>query len=121
MKAACLLTNSIYSLDVSDSGGTGAENGILGLEFAGVGEVVGGDGTTGAGSIRVGSWTSRVGAGSGTCVEVGLRTCAGVGPRTGVDALCCGLSALDVLASDPGAGLPLDSAESWFVLRVFGV
>ena len=47
MKAACLLTNSIYSLAISDSGGIGAETGILGRGFAGVGEVVGGDGTTG--------------------------------------------------------------------------
>ena len=112
MKAACLLTDSIYSLIVSDNGGTGAENEILGLGFAGVGEMVSGDGTTGAGSagrggvsevsIGIGSWASRVGAGSGTSVGASY----------------CGLSTSDVLASDPGAGLSPDSADSWLVLRV---
>ena len=73
MKAACLLTDSIYSLAISNSGGTGAENEILGLGFAGVGEMVGGDGMMGAGStgrggisevfIRIGSWAFGVGAG----------------------------------------------------------
>ena len=137
MKAACLLTDSTYSLAVSDSGGTRAE--VLGLGFAGVGEVVGGDGTTGARSagrggvlevsIGIGSWASKVGASSGTGVDigpgtgagVGPGTGAGVGPRTGVGASYCNLSASDVLASDPGAGLPPESAESWFVLRVVGV
>ena len=99
MKAACLLTDSIYSLAVSDSGGTGAE--VLGLGFASVGEVVGGDRTTGAGSvgrggvsevsIGIGSWTSGVGAGSGTSVDVS--------PGTGIGASYCDLSASDVLAS----------------------
>ena len=51
MKAACLLTDSMYSLAVSDSGGVGAGNGTLGLGFDGTSEVVGGDGTTGAGSM----------------------------------------------------------------------
>ena len=115
MKAACLLTDSIYSLAVSDSGGTGAENEILGLGFAGMGEMVGGDGTTEAGStgrggvskvsIGIGSWAPGVGTGSGT----------------GVGASCCGRSASDVLASDPGAGLSLESADSWIVLRVVGI
>ena len=50
MKAACLLTDSIYSLAVSDSDGIGFETGTLGRRFAGVGEVVGGDGTAGEGS-----------------------------------------------------------------------
>ena len=129
MKAACLLTDSIYSLAVFNSGGTGAE--VLGLGFAGVGEVVGGDGTTGAGfvgrggvsevSIGIGSWASKVGIGSGTSVDVGPRTGAGVGPETGVGASCCDLPASDILASNPGACLPPDSAKSWFVLRVVGI
>ena len=50
MKAACLLTDSMYSLVVSDNGGVGAENGTLGRGFANLGAVVGGDGMTRAGS-----------------------------------------------------------------------
>ena len=129
MKAACLLADSIYFLAVSDNGGTGVE--VLGLGFAGVGEVVGRDRTTGAGSVErggvsevsigIGSWASGVGAGSGTGVNVGPGTGAGVGPRIGVGTSCCDLLASKVLASDPGASLPPDSAESWFVLRVVGV
>ena len=46
MKAACLLTDSMYSLAVSDSGEIGAGNGTLGLGFDGTGESLGGDGTT---------------------------------------------------------------------------
>ena len=131
MKAACLLTDSIYSLVVFDSGRTGAKNKILGLGFARVEDVVGGDGTTRAGSggrggvsevsIRIGSWTSRVGAGCGTGFDVGPGTGTGVGPGTGVGASCCGLSASDVLAFDPRANLPSDSAKSWFILRVVDV
>ena len=115
MKAACLLTDSIYFVAVFDSGGTRAENEILGLGFAGVGEMVGGDGTMGAGSagrggvsevsIGIGFWASGVGARSGI----------------GVGASDCSLSASDVLASDLGAGLSLDFADSWLVLRVVGV
>ena len=81
MKAACLLTDSMYSLAISDSGGVGAGNGTLGPGFDGTSEVVGGDGTTGAGSTRRGgvsvvsigtkSWSSGVGTGSGTGVDVG--------------------------------------------------
>ena len=129
MKAAYLLMDSIYSLAVSDSGGTVAK--VLGLGFTGVGKVVGGNGTTGAGSagrggvsevsIRIGSWASGVGVGSGIGVDVGPRTGAGIGPGIGVIASCCDLPASDVLASDPGAGLPPNSAESWFVLRIVGV
>ena len=73
MKAACLLTDSIY-FAVSDSGGLGVGTGTLGL-----------------------------------------------GSGTGVGASCGGLSASDVLASDPRAGLSPDSADSWLVLRVVGV
>ena len=129
MKVACLLTDSIYSLAVFDSSETRAE--VLGLRFAGVEEVVGGDRTTGAGSaerggvsevsIGIGSWASGVGAGFGTGVDVGPRTGVGVGPGIGVGASCCDLPASNVLGSDPGVGLPPDSAESWFVLRVVGV
>ena len=89
-------------------------------------EVVGGDGTTRAGStgrggvsvVSIGteSWSSRIGAGSGTGVEVGSGTDAGSGPRTGVGASCCSRSASDVLAFNPGA-----SIESRVVLRVVGV
>ena len=49
MKAACLLTDSMYSLAVSDSSVIGAGNGTLGPGFDGTGEVVGEDGTTGTG------------------------------------------------------------------------
>ena len=155
MKAACLLTVSMYFLAVFDSCGIGAGNETLGLEFAGIGEVEGRDGTTGAGSagrggvsvvsIGTGSWPSGVGAGSGTGVvvgsgtstsagpgtgvgagsgtgvEVGSGTDTGAGPETVIGASYCGRFASDVLASDLGAGLPLDSAESWVVVRVVGV
>ena len=48
MKAACLLTDSMYSLAVSDSGGIGAGNGTLGLGFDGTGESVSRGGAMGA-------------------------------------------------------------------------
>ena len=99
MKAACLLTDSMYFFAVSVSGGIGAGNGTLGLGFDGTGEVVGGDGTTGARStgrggvsvVSIGteSWSSRVGVGSGIGVEVGSGTGAGFGPGTGVGASYC--------------------------------
>ena len=92
---------------------------------------MGGDGTTGVGStgrtgvsvVSIGtkSWPSGVGAGSGTGVEVGFGTGAGSGPRIRVGDSCYGRSASDVLASDPGAGLPPDSAKSQVVLRVVGI
>ena len=98
MKAACLLTDSMYSLAVSDNGGIGAGNGTLGLGFDGVSEVVGGDGTTGAGStgrdgvlvVSIGteSWPSGVGVGFGTGVEVGSGTEAGSGPGTWIGDSC---------------------------------
>ena len=126
MKATCLLTDSMYSLAVSDSGGIGAGSGTLGLGFDGTGKVVGGDGTTGAGfigrggvsvvSIGTESWSFGVSAGSGTGVEVGSGSGAGSGLGTGVGASYCGQSASDVLASDPGA-----SIELRVVLRVVGV
>ena len=126
MKAACLLTDSMYSLAVFDSSGIGTGNGTLGLGFDGIGEAVGEDGTTGVGSTRRGgvsvvsigteSWSSGVGAGSGTGVEVGSGTAVGSSPGTGVGASCCGRSASDVLASDLGA-----SVESRVVLRVVGI
>ena len=49
MKAACLLTDSMYSLAVSANGGIGAGSGALGLGPDAVGKSVGGDETTGAG------------------------------------------------------------------------
>ena len=115
MKAACLLTDSMYSLVVFDSSGIGAGNGTLGLGFDGTCEVVGGDGTTGARStgrggisvVSIGteSWSSGVGTGSGTSVEVGSGTGAGSGPGTGVGASCCGRSASDVLFEEIHADL----------------
>ena len=94
MKAACLLTDSMYFLAVSDNGGIGDGNGTLGLGFDGVGEVVGRNGTTGARSMERGgvsvvsigteSWPFGVGVGSGTGVEVGSGTGTGSGPRTWV-------------------------------------
>ena len=131
MKAACLLTDSIYFLVVSDSGEIGAGNGTLGLGFASIGEVVEGDGTTGAGSagrggvsevsIETGSWPSGVGAGSRTGAEIGSGTGTSASRGTEIGASCCGRSASDILASDLGAGLPSDSVESWVVLRVVSV
>ena len=94
MKAACLLTDSIYSLAISDRGRTKKD--VLGLAFASVEETAGRDGTTGAGSvgrsgilvvsIGIGSWASDVCVGSGA----------------GVGASGCGLSTSDVLAFDSG-------------------
>ena len=94
MKAACLLTDSMYSLAVSANDGIGAGNGTLGLGFDDTSEVVGGDEMTGAGSMGRGgvsvvsigteSWPSGDGASSGTGVEVGSGTGAGSGPGTWV-------------------------------------
>ena len=98
MKVACLLTDSMYSLVVSANSGIGIKYRTFGLGFDGVGEVVGGDGTTGAGSMGRGgvlvvsigteSWPSGVGAGSGTGVEVGSGTGAGSGSGTWVGDSC---------------------------------
>ena len=63
MKAACLLTSSIYSLAVSNEGGTKKD--VLGLGFAGVGETAGGDSTTRAGSVERGG-VSEVSIGTGS-------------------------------------------------------
>ena len=94
MKAACLLTDSIYALVVFDRGGTKKD--VLGFGFAGMAETVDGDDTNGAGSvgrggvlevsIETGSWASGVSVGSG----------AGAGTSG------CALPTSDVLASDPG-------------------
>ena len=70
-----------------------------------------------------------MGTGSGTGAEVDPGEGVGTGSGTRVDSgrwvgagdSCWGCSASDVLASDPGAGLPPDSAESWVVLSVVGV
>ena len=65
MKAACLLTDSMYSLAVSDNGGIGAGSGALGLGPDAKGESVGGDGTTGAGLMgRGGVSVVSIGTGS---------------------------------------------------------
>ena len=98
MKAACLLTNSMYSLVVSDNSGIGAGNGTLGLGFDGTSKVVGEDSTMGAGSkgrggvsvVSIGteSWPFEVGVGSGTGVEVGSGTGAGSGPGTWIGDSC---------------------------------
>ena len=85
--------------------------------------VVGGDGTVGVGSTEKGG-VSEVSVGIGVWtsgVDTGFGIGVGVGSETGVGASCCGRSASDVLASNPGAGLPLDSTESRVVLRFFGV
>ena len=49
--SACLCTDSMYSLAVSANRGIGAGSGALGLESDAAGEGVGGDGTTRAGSM----------------------------------------------------------------------
>ena len=65
MKAACLLSDSMYSLAVSDNGGIGAKSGALGLGPDAAGELVGGDGTTGAGLMgRSGVSVVSIGTGS---------------------------------------------------------
>ena len=64
-----------------------------------------------------------MGTDSRTGVEVDPGAGVGTGSGTGVEAgdSYWGRSASGVLASDPGAGLPPDSAESRVVLRVVGV
>ena len=64
MKVACLLTDSMYFLVVSNNGGIGAETGILGRGLVVMGEVVDGDGLTGAGST---------GKGGVSEVSIGIR------------------------------------------------
>ena len=110
MKAACLLTDSIYALTVSDRGGR--EKDVLGLGFASVWETAGGDDMTGAGSV-----------GRGGVLEVSIETGSwasgvSIGSVTGAGTSSCALPTLDVLALDPGAGLSPDSADSWLVFRV---
>ena len=64
MKAACLLTDSMYSLAVSANGGI-AGSGALGLGPDAAGELVDGDGTTGAGLMgRGGVSVVSIGTGS---------------------------------------------------------
>ena len=48
MKAACLLTASMYFLALSAKGGIGTRGGAFGFGSDAAGELVGGDGTTGA-------------------------------------------------------------------------
>ena len=65
MKAACLLTDSMYSLAVSANGGLGVGSGALGLGSDAAGELVGGDGTTRAGLMgRGGVLVVSIGTGS---------------------------------------------------------
>ena len=65
MKAACLLTDSMYFLAISTNGGLGVGSGALGLGSDAVGEPVGGDGTTGAGLMgRGGVSVVSIGTGS---------------------------------------------------------
>ena len=65
MKAACLLTDSMYSLAVSDNGGIGAGSGTLGLGPDATGESMGGDGTTEVG---------LTGRGGVSVVSIGTRS-----------------------------------------------
>ena len=65
MKAACLLTDSMYSLAMSANGGIGAGSGALGLGPGAAGESVDGDGTTGAGLMERGG-ISVVSIGTGS-------------------------------------------------------
>ena len=58
---------------------------------------------------------------SGTGVAAGFGTGAASGCWVGAGDSCWGRSASNVLASDPGVGLPPDSAESRVVRRVVGV
>ena len=64
MKAACLLTDSMYSLAVAANGSI-AGSGALGLGLDAVGKLVGGDGTTGAGLMERGG-VSVVSIGTGS-------------------------------------------------------
>ena len=65
MKAACLLTDSMYSLAVSANGGVGVGSGALGLGSDVAGEPVGGDGTTEAELMKRGG-VSVVSIGTGS-------------------------------------------------------
>ena len=64
MKAACLLTDSMYSLVVAANSGI-VGSGALGLGPNAASESVGGDGTTGAGLMGRG-WVSVVSIGTGS-------------------------------------------------------
>ena len=64
MKAACLLTDSMYSLAVAANSGIAGSR-ALGLGPNAAGELVGGDGTTGAGLMGKGG-VSVVSIGTGS-------------------------------------------------------
>ena len=65
MKAACLLTASMYFLASSANGGIGARGEAFSLGPDAAGELVGGDGTTGAGLMgRGGVSVVSIGTGS---------------------------------------------------------
>ena len=113
MEATCLLTDSMYALVVSDRGRIGRD--VLDPGFAGMGEAAGGDDTTGVESVGRGG-VSEVSTGTGAWVfGVGIGSGAGIGTSD------CALPTSNVLASDSGASLSPDSADSWLVLRVGGV
>ena len=114
VKVACLLTDSIYALAVSDRGRIGMD--VLDFGFTGIEETIGGDGIAGARSAGRGRVLEIV---IGT--EIGVsRTIVGTGAGVGTSSDYALLASL-VLALDPGACLSLDSADSWLVLRVVGV
>ena len=113
MKAACLLTNSMYALAIFDRGRTGRD--VLDSGFTCVEETARGDEMAKAGSAgKGGVLETFVGIEAGVS-GTGIRTEVGVGTSD------CALPTLVALASDPRACLSLDSADSWLVLRVVGV
>ena len=110
MKVACLFTDSIYTLVVSDRGGTKRD--VLDLGFTGAWETTGGDGMARVGSAERGGISETF-----IKTEVGV---SGTGGMTGMDVGTSdyALPALVVLASDPRTYLSPHSADSWLVLRV---
>ena len=114
VKVAGLLTDSMYALAVFDRGGTGRN--VLDSRSTSTGEATGGDGIAEAGSTGRGgvseTFVKNEAGVSGTVVGMG----ASVGTSSG-----CALPASLVLASDHGACLSPDSANSWLVLRAVGV
>ena len=105
MKAACLLTNSIYALAISDRGRIGMD--VLGSGFADTKETTGGDGIAGAKSMGRDEISNTI---DGTETEVSgtiVGTEVVVGTSFG-----CALPASLVLASDPRACLSPDSVDS---------
>ena len=104
MKAACLLTDSVYNLVVSNRGGKSKEGPSLG--FTGLGKGAGGDGIAGARSVGRGGVQSKVGVES----EASVETSSGWVLPVSFD-----------LAFNPGSCLPLDSVDFEFVLNIIDV